>query len=154
VDDIPALAEMMIRRLAAEMGKELRGFTPDTLRALMSYGYPGNVRELENILERAATLAGSPVIGLGDLPESVSGLAGGTSPQLLTLPPEGCNLEEVLNEVERRLLVSALERTGGIRTQAAKLLGISFRSLRYRLQKQSLADDEGLDGDEALDQGD
>ncbi|HXS17169.1 MAG TPA: helix-turn-helix domain-containing protein, partial [Polyangiaceae bacterium] len=102
-----------------------------------------NVRELENILERAGTLAGSPVIGLGDLPESVSGLVGGTSPQLLTLPEDGCDLEQVLNEVERRFLLEALDRTGGVRTQAAKLLGISFRSLRYRLVKQMLVDQEG-----------
>ncbi len=147
VDDIPALAETMIRRLAAEMGKELRGLTPDALRALLRYDYPGNVRELENTLERAATLAGSPVIGLGDLPESISGLAGGTSPQLLTLPDEGCNLDDVLNEAERRLLVAALERTGGVRTHAARLLGISFRSLRYRLQKQMLAEADECEGD-------
>jgi len=143
LEDVPALAEGLIRRLAREMGKELRGFTPDAMRALMAYKYPGNVRELENILERAGTLAGSPVIGLGDLPESVSGLVGGTSPQLLTLPEDGCDLEQVLNEVERRFLLEALDRTGGVRTQAAKLLGISFRSLRYRLVKQMLVDQEG-----------
>jgi len=148
LDDVPPLAEAIIRRLASEMSRELRGFTPDALRALMAYQYPGNVRELENILERAATLAGSPVIGLGDLPESVSGLVGATSPQLLTLPPDGCDLEQVLNEAERRLLLAALDRTGGVRTHAAKLLGISFRSLRYRLEKQMLAlGDEPSDGE-------
>jgi|SRR5690606_23443244 len=132
------LAESFIRRFSAEMGKDLRGLTPDAFRALLDYDYPGNVRQLENILERAATLAGSSMIGLGDLPEELSGLAGGTTVQLLSLPEAGCRLDEVLTEVERRLLVEALERTGGVRTQAAKLLGISFRSLRYRLEKQSL----------------
>lgn len=148
-DDIPALAESFIRRFAAEMGKELRGFTPDALRALMSYEFPGNVRELENVLERAATLAGSSVIGLGDLPQDLSGLAGSTGAQLLQLPDEGCRLEEVLTEVERRFLLEALDRTNGVRTQAAKLLGISFRSLRYRLEKQSL-DDGAPDADLAV----
>ena len=147
-DDIAILAESIIRRLAAEMGKELKGFTPDALRALLGYHYPGNVRELENILERGATLAGSSIIGLGDLPETLSGLAGGTTPQLLTLPPEGCDLDQVLNEVERRLLVAALDRTGGVRTQAAKLLGITFRSLRYRLEKQMLAEADPDDMDD------
>lgn len=137
-DDIPSLAETFMRRFSAEMGKELRGFTPDAFRALMTYDFPGNVRELENVLERAATLAGSPVIGLGDFPSELSGLAGGTAPHLLHLPEEGCRLDEVLNEVERRLVIEALDRTGGVRTQAAKLLGISFRSLRYRLEKQHL----------------
>lgn len=148
-DDIPSLAETFVRRFSSEMGRELRGFTPDAFRALMTYDFPGNVRELENVLERAATLAGSPVIGLGDFPPEVSGLAGSTAPRLLQLPEEGCRLDEVLNEVERRLVIEALERTGGVRTQAAKLLGISFRSLRYRLEKQQLdAGDAGEDDDE------
>lgn len=144
-DDIPGLAEAFIRRFSAEMGKELRGFTPDAFRALMNHDFPGNVRELENVLERAATLAGSPIIGLGDFPPELSGLAGGTTPHLLELPEDGCRLDEVLNEVERRLVIAALERTGGVRTQAAKLLGISFRSLRYRLEKQQLDGESGDD---------
>src|SRR5690606_19133690 len=153
-EDIPALAETFIRRFSAEMAKDLRGLTPDAFRVLVNFDYPGNVRQLENILERAATLAGSSMIGLGDLPEELSGLAGGTRAQLLSLPEEGCRLDEVLTEVERRLLVEALERTAGVRTQAAKLLGISFRSLRYRLEKQSLGgpfDESETPDDEAPD---
>ncbi len=144
-DDIPLLADSFVARFSAEMGKELRGFTPDAMRAILAYDFPGNVRELENMLERAATLAGSAMIGLGDLPEVLSGLAGRTTPALLDLPADGCRLDEVLTEVERRLLLEALQRTGGVRTQAAKLLGISFRSLRYRLEKQSLeVGDDGV----------
>jgi two-component system response regulator PilR (NtrC family) len=75
---------------------------------------------------------------LGDLPREVSGLSGAPSTGFLTLPEEGCNLDEVVNEVERRLLLQALDRSGGVRTAAARLLGISFRSLRYRLEKHSL----------------
>src|SRR5690606_19586430 len=104
-DDISLLADTFLRRFAAAMGKELRGFTPDALRALLRYDFPGNVRDLETVLERAATLAGSSTIGLGALPEELSGLAGGPSPSLLTLPEEGCRLEDVLNEIERRLLL-------------------------------------------------
>jgi two-component system response regulator PilR (NtrC family) len=144
-EDIPLLAERFIRRFAAEMGKDVVGLTPDGLRALTAYTFPGNVRELENVIERAVALSGSRVIGLGDLPESVSGHAGAPAPSLLELPPGGLNLDDVLNEAERRLLLAALERTGGVRKRAAKLLGITFRSLRYRLQKQGLADDHGED---------
>jgi two-component system response regulator PilR (NtrC family) len=115
----------------------------------MSYEFPGNVRELENVLERAVTLAGSSMIGLGDLPEDLSGLAGSTASQIIQLPIEGCKLDEVLTEVERRLLLEALERTGGVRTKAAKLLGISFRSLRYRLEKQNLGDRDEMDVEDA-----
>ena len=147
-EDIPLLAERFIQRFAAEMGKEVVGFTPDGLRALTAYRYPGNVRELENVIERAVALSGSRVIGLGDLPESISGHASSPAQSLFDLPPGGLNLDEVLNEAERRLLVAALERTGGVRKRAAELLGVTFRSLRYRLQKQGLSDDPD-DGSEA-----
>jgi len=140
-EDIPLLAERFTSRFAAEMGKETAGFTADALRVLSAYAFPGNVRELENVIERAVALSATRVIGLGDLPESVSGHAGAPAQTLLDLPPAGLNLDDVLTEAERRLLIAALERTGGVRTRAAELLGISFRSLRYRLQKQGLSDD-------------
>jgi two-component system response regulator PilR (NtrC family) len=87
------------------------------------------------------------VIGSGDLPETVSGQLGAPETGLLTLGAEGCDLDAVLYEAERRLLIAALERTGGVRKAAAKVLGVTFRSLRYRLEKHGLqgaetADDE------------
>jgi two-component system, NtrC family, response regulator PilR len=147
-EDVPLLAERFIQRFAAEMGKQVVGFTPDALRALTAYRFPGNVRELENVIERAVALSGSRVIGLGDLPESLSGHASAPAPTLLDLPAGGLNLDEVLNEAEHRLLLAALERTGGVRKRAAELLGITFRSLRYRLQKQGLSDDGDDEGEE------
>jgi two-component system response regulator PilR (NtrC family) len=144
-EDIPLLAERFIQRFSAEMNKDVIGFTPDGLRALTAYGFPGNVRELENVIERAVALAGARVIGLGDLPEAISGHASSPATSLLELPPEGLNLDDVLNEAERRLLIAALERSGGVRKRAAELLGITFRSLRYRLQKQGLGGDDGED---------
>ena len=146
-EDIPMLAERFMRRFADEMGKEVAGFTPDAIRALQAYAFPGNVRELENMLERAVALAGSSIIGLGDFPQELSGSVGAPGGTLLELPEGGCNLDEVVNEVERRLLTSALDRTGGVRTAAAKLLGISFRSLRYRLAKLGLGEDDADDRD-------
>jgi two-component system response regulator PilR (NtrC family) len=136
--DIPALTERFVQRFAREMGKDVRGLTADALRALERYNFPGNVRELENVIERAVALAGSRAIGLGDLPREVSGMASAAGPNLITLPEEGCNLDEVMGEVERRLMLEALERTGGVRKAAAQLLGITFRSLRYRLEKHHL----------------
>jgi two-component system, NtrC family, response regulator PilR len=141
-EDIPMLAERFVRRFADEMGKEIAGFTPDAIRGLQAYAFPGNVRELENMIERAVALAGSNIIGLGDFPQELSGSAGAPGGTLLELPEAGCNLDEVVNEVERRLLTAALERTGGVRTAAAKLLGISFRSMRYRLAKLGLGDED------------
>jgi two-component system response regulator PilR (NtrC family) len=136
--DIAELADYFLARCTAEHRKEIRGFTPDALRALDAYPFPGNVRELENIVERAVALATGQNIGLGDLPREISGAAAQPTPALLELPEEGCNLDEVVGEVERRLLLQALERTGGVRTNAARLLGVTLRSLRYRLQKHAM----------------
>jgi two-component system response regulator PilR (NtrC family) len=141
-EDVPLMAERFLRRFASEMGKDVAGFTPDALRAIERYAFPGNVRELENVVERAVALAASRAIGLGDLPPEVGGAASSPTSELLTLPPEGVNLDELLSEAERRLLLAALERTGGNRTAAAKLLGITFRSLRYRLSKHGLGSDD------------
>ncbi len=141
-EDIPQLASFFLSRCAAEHDKQISSFSPEALRALDGYAYPGNVRELENLVERAVALASSPVIGLGDLPREVSGMTAQPMPSLVSLPEEGCDLDEVIGEVERRLIVQALERTGGVRTAAAKLLGVTLRSLRYRLQKLALATDE------------
>jgi two-component system response regulator PilR (NtrC family) len=146
-EDVTLLAERFVRHFAEEMGKDIAGFTPDALRALQTYPFPGNVRELENVIERAVALAGSRVIGLGDLPTELSGTAGAPTPALLALPLEGVRLDEVLGEVERRLILEALDRTGGVRKRAADLLGISFRSLRYRLKKLGLGEDNEEDGD-------
>jgi two-component system, NtrC family, response regulator PilR len=137
-EDLAALTERFVQRFSSEMGKDVRVLTPDAMRALERYNFPGNVRELENIIERAVALAGSRAIGLGDLPREVSGMSASAGPALLSLPEEGCNLDEVMGEIERRLMLQALERTGGVRKTAAQLLGITFRSLRYRLAKHAL----------------
>jgi two-component system response regulator PilR (NtrC family) len=147
-EDIPVLADLFLRRFAPEMAKDVVGFTPDALRAIERYAYPGNVRELENVVERAVALASSRVIGLGDLPPELSGSLGAPAETLLSLGPEGCDLEAVLHEAERRLLIAALERTGGVRTSAAKVLGVTFRSLRYRLAKHGLGSDDAAESGE------
>ena len=147
-EDIRPLAEHFLARCAAEQTKDIRGLAPDALRAIEAYAFPGNVRELENIVERAVALATGQTIGLGDLPREVSGFAAQPLPSLVGLPEEGCNLDDVMGEVERRLMLQALERSGGVRTQAAKLLGVTFRSLRYRLQKHGLAGGEDEDDEQ------
>jgi two-component system, NtrC family, response regulator PilR len=144
-EDLASLVEEFVGRFAHEMGKDVHGLTPDALRALERYEFRGNIRELENMIERAVALAGAPAIGLGDLPQQVSGMSSNQSSQLLELPDEGCNLDEVLGEVERRLILQALDRSGGVRKAAAQLLGVTFRSFRYRLAKHSLAEEIGPD---------
>ncbi len=156
-EDVAATAERFVHRFALELGKPVLSLEADAIRALEAYPFPGNVRELENMMERAVALASSSAIGLGDLPPEVSGLSASPSPALAQLPEEGCVLDAVLGELERRLMLQALERTGGVRKSAARLLGISFRSMRYRLEKHSLdiggdddADDDSLPGDSRI----
>ena len=144
-EDIAAMADQFVRRFALEMQKDVVGLTPDALRALERYAFPGNVRELENMLERAVALAGARTIGLADLPDEVSGTGEHFGRDWTRLPEDGCQLDGVLAEVERRLLQQALERTAGVRKEAASLLGISFRSMRYRLAKHGFGDDTDTD---------
>ncbi|MDB4942328.1 MAG: Response regulator of zinc sigma-54-dependent two-component system [Labilithrix sp.] len=141
-EDVGELAAHFLERGRREHDKSIRGFSPDALRALDAYDFPGNVRELENIVERAVALASGPLIGLGDLPHEVSGAVARPSSALLELPENGCDLDEVLGELERRLVLQALDRAGGVRTAAAKTLGLTLRSLRYRMQKHALQDDD------------
>jgi two-component system response regulator PilR (NtrC family) len=148
-EDVRPLADHFLRQCAAEQGKDIHVIAPDALRALEGYAFPGNVRELENVIERAVALAKGSTIGLGDLPPELAGAASQPTPELVGLPEGGCNLDDVINEVERRLVLQALERSGGVRTQAAKLLGVTLRSLRYRLQKHSIGDasDDAMDSE-------
>ena len=135
--DIPALADAFLRKHAALQKKRL-SFAPEAARWLAQQPYRGNVRELENVVERAVTLATEDVIGMGELPQGASQAVASAD----ALPPEGMALDAHLEEVERRLLLAALARCDGVRTQAAKLLGMSFRSFRYRLDKYGIGDDE------------
>jgi two-component system response regulator PilR (NtrC family) len=135
-EDLPLLVDHFIRKFSAEHGRNVVSAAPEVMSALMSYHFPGNVRELENMIERAVTLATTDWLGLDAFPNLV-GLHGAT-PSVNTvaaIADEGLDLERHLEEYERTILIKALERTGGNRTEAARLLHVSFRSMRYRLSK-------------------
>ncbi len=137
-EDIPLLIEHLLVRLSQEQGTPRLTVTQGALRILLQHDYPGNVRELANMLERAAILTSSDKIDVEDLPkEIISPLA--AKSQLLTLPEQGLNIEDTLQSIEQDLINQALERSKGNRTKAALLLGISFRSFRYRLSKLGMS---------------
>ncbi len=128
-DDLPALTASVLARLAA--GGEPATLAPEALEALRGYAFPGNVRELENILERATTLCEDRVIRRPDLHLPAAGIEPPRQPGDLPL-------ETYLDTVERDAIVQALEKTRYNKTAAAKRLGITFRALRYRLKKLGL----------------
>jgi len=142
LEDVPALAVHFIDRFARENGRPPLEITPRVLSALGRYAYPGNVRELENILERAVALSSEGVIDLELLPEAVvsSTAVSGQCLQSLEIPDEGIDLEAIVGELEQDLLLKALRRARGVRKEAARLLGITFRSIRYRLDKYGIDD--------------
>jgi two-component system response regulator PilR (NtrC family) len=139
-DDIPYLVDHFIRRFSAEHGRTISGIDPDTLSALVAHNFPGNVRELENIIERAVTLAPGDRLSRDTLPPLTATSA--TNHTAISLPEEGLDLEKVVEDFERAILLKALERTDGNRTEAARLLGVTFRSLRYRLSKLGISGSE------------
>jgi two-component system response regulator PilR (NtrC family) len=139
-EDIPLLAEHFLRRYSAEHNRPSR-LTAEAMRRLESYEFPGNVRELENIIERAVALSSSQLIGASDLPEVKAVKIAGAQPPPV-LPVEGVDLDQLVSDYERTWVLRALEQAGGVRKRAAVLLGISFRSLRYRLQKLGIDKDE------------
>jgi two-component system response regulator PilR (NtrC family) len=142
--DIPLIARHFLFRFGDEMGKSIEDFAPEAMEALLAHDYPGNVRELENIVERAVTFETEAHIHLENLPPALvrQGEDLGPPTTRVALPDEGLNLDGLLAGLERSLLGQALKRTGGHRTEAAKLLGITFRSIRYKLDKYDLNDPE------------
>jgi two-component system NtrC family response regulator len=132
-DDILPLIDHFLRRYAEENGKEIAGLSSEAQDVLLKYDYPGNVRELENIIERAVVIARDAVIAVEDLPfrEGMEeGRTGGKSEEGL--------LRGSIEELEKKLIVEAMEKAGEHQTRASELLGISERMLRYKLKKYGL----------------
>ena len=144
-EDIELLAEHFVREYSREYGKTIRGLAATVREHLLDYSWPGNVRELRNVMEGAVALEEESVITLRSLPRQVVGVElnssvpeDGKAPR--QLPEGGMNLDGVLGNIEQNYLEQALEHSDGNKTQAAKLLGMSFRSFRYRLAKYGLED--------------
>ncbi len=143
-EDVPRLAARVLGRLAAENGMDTAPrLQPDALKALLDYSFPGNVRELENILERAVALCDGGVIGRGDLmlvpaaggsvaPDGLPAAAADAAP---AAAPEPQSLDDMVTSLEREKIMQTLQKTRYNKTAAARELGITFRALRYKLKK-------------------
>ena len=151
-EDILPLAQHFINKFNRQMGKELQGLAPSARRTLESYTWRGNIRELENVIERAVALEDNDMVqaeslDLGDIPgqdrrfpqhtvREPSAAIGGASERL---PESGFVLEQHVQNIEREYLAHALQQAGGVKVRAAGLLGMSFRSFRYYLKKYHLS---------------
>ena len=133
-EDIPPLVAHFIRRLSAELGRPVRGVTPEALAILENYHWPGNVRELENVIERALVLGSGDRLDAPGLPPDLR-RPRDVQDVAVEIPAEGLDLEATLSQIEQRFIQMALARTGGVQTRAAELLRVSLRQIRYKLHK-------------------
>ena len=140
-EDIPELVEFFIKKYNALHNKTfIQGIDSDTLKAFEHYSWPGNVRELENVIERAVVLESEKRIRKASLPDA---LLDQLSPDKIQVPGLGQNdidLEKTLDQIEKKMIANALMRSHGMINRAAKILNLSFRSMRYRIEKYKLKD--------------
>jgi two-component system response regulator PilR (NtrC family) len=141
-EDIPLLARHFLETFRKTMEKPVESISPEAMSRLESYDWPGNVRELENTMERAVALETTGEVTLRVMPDRIAGYSGTSSTAGLegagAFPTDGVDFEKEIAEAERRYLQSALERANGVRTQAAELLKISYRSFRHYAKKHNL----------------
>jgi transcriptional regulator with GAF, ATPase, and Fis domain len=131
-EDIAALMEHFIRKYSKENSKTIAGVTAETRDLLMRYTYPGNVRELENIIERAVVLAKGEIVTTSDIPLHLKAVE---SEEKICVAKRDGLLNETLETLERGIILDAMKKVGGVQTKAAEKLGISERVLRYKLKK-------------------
>jgi two-component system response regulator PilR (NtrC family) len=144
-EDIPLLVDFFIKKYSESMSIEQKKISVEAMRTLESYYWPGNVRELENVIERALALSTAEAMTSDDLPIHLMQPQPSPGDETV-LPDNGLQLEPYLDDVRRQLMSQALERCSGTQTQAAELLGMTFRSFRYYAKKMGLTgiDDETI----------
>jgi two-component system response regulator PilR (NtrC family) len=143
--DMPMLVKHFLEKYSEEHGKKIKGISEEAINLLVEYDYSGNVRELENAIERAVTIETKDFISPDSLPPPIrdyvkmpllSPASLSTDPaEAIKIPPEGINLERTVEDFEKAIITEALKKAGGVKKKAAELLGLSFRSMRYRLSK-------------------
>src|SRR5512142_2008481 len=142
--DVEELARTFLARAAPRLGRKVTGFSAEAMELLRRHRWPGNVRELQNLVEQALVFADGPEVGAADLPEGVRGAG---QPAALPVPTGDRSLPEVLDDLERQLVVSAMERARGVKAEAARLLGIKPSALYYKLEKYGIARSEPPEGE-------
>lgn len=149
-EDIPLLANHFLKKYNEKLNKQIQTISVEAMDILKKYNYPGNVRELENMIERTVALEAGSTILPESLPPMVNTLSGRkmASSNEIEIGDDGLDLDKVVGQIEKELLIKAIHASNGVKKKAAKLLKISFRSMRYRVEKYSL----GVMGDDELDE--
>jgi two-component system response regulator PilR (NtrC family) len=141
-EDIPLLADHFLAKYTDLMGKQIAGISNDAMELLVRYPWPGNIRELENVMERAVALEATPMVLADSLTPAIRGRAAqqpaAAAAAADIVPGPGFDLEAHVQEIERGYIAEALRRAGGVQVKAAELLGMSFRSFRYYAKKYNL----------------
>jgi two-component system, NtrC family, response regulator PilR len=141
-EDIPLVAEHFLAKYTELMGKQIAGISKDAMELLVRYAWPGNIRELENVIERAVALEATPMVLADSLTPAIRGRVAqqpaAAAPAAEAVPGPGFDLEAHVQEIERGYIAEALRRAGGVQVKAAELLGMSFRSFRYYAKKYNL----------------
>jgi DNA-binding NtrC family response regulator len=136
-EDVPLLAQHFLEMYGVENGRPGMEIAPDALDLMMDYNWPGNVRELENVIERAVVLSSNQRIGTDLIPDHVRSAPGFHMPRF-AVPPEGISFKDVINNVEKRLIESTLEATGGVQKRAAELLKIKPTTLNEMIKRHEI----------------
>ena len=146
-EDIPLLVDHFVKKYNEERqgDNKIQGVHSDVLSLMENYSWPGNVRELENVIERAVVLEVEDMIQVSSLPGGISGNKESASDVVLPPSDQPVDLEKTLDQIEKKMLLGALDQSNGIINKAAKQLNLSFRSMRYRIQKHKLKGKEEAD---------
>jgi two-component system, NtrC family, response regulator PilR len=139
-EDLPLLAQHFLRKYARAFHRDVDSIEPEAMKRLLDFDFPGNVRQLENVIERGVALTRGTSIGVEQLPKEIRGV--GSRPEPVrrvahdaAFPDEGVDMERLVEDFEYGLIQKALEKADGVKTKAAELLGVSFRQFRYKLSK-------------------
>jgi two-component system response regulator PilR (NtrC family) len=147
-EDIPILVNRFIEKYAKANERTVAGVEPEALRLLERCHWRGNVRELENVIERAVVLTPGDIIGVDSLPDEIRSLPERTPTTPTEIPEGGIDMETMVSDMEKDLLMRAMEKAHGVKKEAARLLNLSFRSFRYKLAKYGLSGPGKGEGDD------
>jgi transcriptional regulator with PAS, ATPase and Fis domain len=138
--DIPLLIDYFMKRFQRGKTKRITGFSPQAMDAMVGYGWPGNVREVQNVIKRLTILCDNEVVGFDDLPDHIQQNSRSVQPAEEDIFEEGLTLDQAVKDYEKRLILEALEKSSWIKTKAAKVLNIKRTTLVEKIKKQNFTE--------------